>query len=1054
MNHQKITSYYHFKREKDKAFFAIYCNQAQHNLYQILKVIEYLVLKTNKKGNEGSLHSNAPVIKALLKVENPETELQVQIINLLERFLPFTVVGTARQKIQKDPMLIGKRLHTFAKKLQEYRNYYSHYYTDATFPDLLRSKDFSKENEIPITLKDRDFFAFFKQVKTTSYQILNKRYRLNLLQTKNTYPQPPAFELSKEETIVVNKSIKKFNNLKENNTTETESNFLFFLSLFLTRKETFELLNHSKGKKATSTYYYKLNRELYTNYCCKPPMPKIESANPKQALLLDILNELNKCPSFIKNYLPKEAKEQLFIKQEPYTYKEDKNKATERELEGTRIIELKRYEDRFPYFTLRYIELLDKLKSFRFHVNLGEKYVKPPYTKNILGISKARELKKDILTFAHLKDISTSLYDEFKVKDETTSQVVSYEIPLHNFKPHYHFAANKIGFRKAKESHFPTLKKEASSNNEKPQEEKAEGFISVHDFPNMAYLLQQPKGQNLFTNVYASYQSSLNRFLNAIEEKRITPDDFSEATLQEYKIARSWIPKQILKYLENVSYSLSTQITKKLNDMLFESLYLLQALDSKDLKDLQKQESFTDKQGNTYFRKQHQNIIDLFKGFRFKNGELATWLAKDIVRLTPPKTVITEHLDTTNYKKINGTQFQILQAQLAYFLTYQKELPNLFKEFEITESEKPHPFLHKVSMEAVTLRNGKKGAIGISKFVKRYLYRRIGWLQYQKKQVNNTAQLKYTNWYYLPIKQHLYNSKSTTVNNYLTNFKKMPLYLPRGVFNSKIKEVNSLENQNVNLSYILLNKEVNFQWFYKEHYTTEGLSTREKADFDQKVRYQKMKDVLMWNMVKELAKDSDFEEVLSTKSLANIVVDEELSLLKSEAKMSLKRKSENGTEFTIVADRKIKDYGNLKRFLKDKRIPNLLEYYTQQDSREHTVERIEKELQLYEQYRLECIEKAFLLEESFLKENPNFVFKTEDHRFREILEHIRDTKQLEANIIEDLILYRNKLLHNNVPLGIPVVVESVDDYIIPKLCKYILNSYTNCMKEIFGVSMV
>jgi len=116
---------------------------------------------------------------------------------------------------------------------------------------------------------------------------------------------------------------------------------------------------------------------------------------------------------------------------------------------------------------------------------------------------------------------------------------------------------------------------------------------------------------------------------------------------------------------------------------------------------------------------------------------------------------------------------------------------------------------------------------------------------------------------------------------------------------------------------------------------------------------------------------------------------------------------------------KIKDYGKFRRFLKDRRLPNLMAYY---ETEKVSKTALQEELYTYEVKRIAVLEAIFKLEETaFKKYNHHFeTLRANDtggiiqHKF--YLEHLVNQNiidQVGEKIMEQ---FRNKFSHNEYPL--------------------------------------
>ena len=112
-------------------------------------------------------------------------------------------------------------------------------------------------------------------------------------------------------------------------------------------------------------------------FCCRLPQPKLESSD----ILLDMINELGRCPAALYTVLSEENKQRFHISRDVDGGFEredtgiDVEESEDLELEQELI--LKRQGDRLPYFALRYFDDTDAFSTLRFDVYLGRWRTRP-----------------------------------------------------------------------------------------------------------------------------------------------------------------------------------------------------------------------------------------------------------------------------------------------------------------------------------------------------------------------------------------------------------------------------------------------------------------------------------------------------------------------------------------------------------------------------------------------------------------------------------------------------------------------------------------------------
>ena len=113
---------------------------------------------------------------------------------------------------------------------------------------------------------------------------------------------------------------------------------------------------------------------------------------------------------------------------------------------------LRRKQNRFSYFALRYIDTMEVFRGLRFLVDLGNYHFKS-YSKQMDNMNITRRWEKKLLTFGRLDDFETEkmpknysdlLKDPATIDDNTPAPFIM------TTTPHYHFMGtdeNSIGLK-------------------------------------------------------------------------------------------------------------------------------------------------------------------------------------------------------------------------------------------------------------------------------------------------------------------------------------------------------------------------------------------------------------------------------------------------------------------------------------------------------------------------------------------------------------------------------------------------------------------------------
>lgn len=985
----------------DKPFFCICTNIARLNYATILKTIEKIIFLKESSIDEEYLWSNSPVINALLK-DNNEIQ-QLRIINLLSDWMPFATVGTSNAKE------IGQRVSGLGNLLNHYRDFYSHSirFNSLNTQYVSKTKDYYKKKDRTI---DYEFKKLLKTLKNRTVDEILRRFKIERKQIgydrkrrkKNwKYISYQEEQLKKEDTELLNKVIEDF-------TTERsaidETDFLFFISLFLTKKEMVDILNHTQYKKQNEKIAFRVNRECYHIYNIKPPQPKFKSSRDKDSLSLQILTELARLPKHLKQYLKEEYKEKLFIKEETFEYKDNYTKEVKEDL---RTVEMVRHNDSFAFLAFQYLELNNAIPNLHFQINLGKSYIKAPYKKTIANQEISRELKQTLISYGKLNDFDEKYFEEFINTDTEPHTPI---MPLAFYKPKYHFSGNRIGIRL-----WSNKKITLSSDFNRIGKESAHLIISEKIIPSLIqYHLLEGNIHAVFKDFKECYKNFLKWMSDSDNWKEFSNlEEYVQYVTKTYNLLPHWIPKAYKKYFtdNDKEQRKRTHIERKLHKWLDETIYLLEA-NNKDIET----------------RKEYEGFFH----FSFKIGDLGKWIAQDINNLKPPKvikTIIIDGKETPIVEKLNPAQFALLQAKLATLSKTQEKIKDIFKMLDLWSGEYAHPFLEKVYIDRPNYKDKygktKVGILGIKTYAKRYLEVRKNWLKEQLRllpDINNENLDKV--YYYINTLSVKVNTDAITKN--AKNLLMMPILVPNELF---YRAIESKENNNEAKSaidrLITLSKDRK-QWFYnpKALVNQEIKKDKQKQFFE--IQKERLKDVLLWELLIANSKqNNDFVNVLKKVSLSdyklpvgqNYTTD---SILEQQFDLDIKLEM-NNTFYTVKAKRKLRDYGAYRYFLKDTRLSGILSYF--EDKASIPIENLQDELVYFENNKLSILRKAFELEEKLFHKDQKVyqeLFEKEKEKekgkgkekhsvsFRSLIEYYFSDREK----TEQLITFRNKIAHN------------------------------------------
>jgi|GEM_PF-2777384 len=755
---------------QNKLFFGAYLNMAQHNAYLIIKDISEQFGLDISTLQENQLES-ADLIKKL-KGKGGRPKNSVQMTNALVRRLPFLEAmkapeestykaGTEKEKevihakeIQSGE--VGKILTTAFEFMGQLRNFYSHYHhEDVDF------KDFS----VIEIIFDNAIKRAIKRIPDVNEE--NTNHLLNA----------PTYAMYKDGKL-------------------TNLGLTFFICLFLERKYAYLFLMQLEHFKGQNDFVYS-NRRCFTDLSCNLPKPKLGSSE----IEMDILGELARCPKELFYRLSEEDKNKFFAEQ----------KETEDEIPPPIM---KRKDDRFASFALRYLEE-KRLNKMRFQIHLGKVRrigEKHQYDKTIAGVEAERVIMENLRTFAKLSETNTEKTPEhWRVFNRDTNKKDLIRTEIEQFRPRHQITGNRIALKfltEERNSVFPDLK--FDNNQTKLQAlDTPDAILSTYELQNLVMYDQLHKEGAIEKDVetfIADYILNFRKFCEAVDKGEVTPvadADFIKVVKASGKSKPEYSEAQLVE-LKNRQQSLKGILTnyglqiQQLPDNLREYLLGYAPVNYKReaLRILE-----------TKFSETLKLRTDSQKGFGPKVGEMATFLARDINHLKPPR----EWKDSK--VRLNDEQYDNLQAAISQFSGQIPQIEALFDELELTKSYSRsraenealqalmHPFLFRIKLQD----SANQGGIHI--FYQRYLNKKADWLQglmlllkqepYGDFGPFNNFPEGYQNIslpeftkkfdYVLRIdkklnrkKQYLFSDKEKT--------QKSAIFLPRGLFNAPIME--------------------------------------------------------------------------------------------------------------------------------------------------------------------------------------------------------------------------------------------------------------------------
>ena len=1065
---------------KDKHFWAAFLNLARHNVYITINHINKLLEIREIDNDEKVLD-----IKALWQKVNKDLNQKARLRELMTKHFPFLETAIySKNKEDKEEVKQEKQataqsfkslehcLFLFLEKLQEARNYYSHYkYSESTKEPVL----------------EKELLKKMYNIFDNNIQLVIKDYQHN----KDINPDEDFKHLDRTE--------KEFNYYftQDKKGKITESGLLFFVSLFLEKKDAIWMQQKLRGFKDNRESKKKMTHEVFCRSRMLLPKLRLESTQTQDWILLDMLNELIRCPKSLYERLQGKYRKKFNI---PFDPADEDYDAEQEPFKNTLV----RHQDRFPYFALRYFDYNEIFTNLRFQIDLGT-YHFSIYKKLIGGQKEDRHLTHKLYGFERIQEFAKqNRPDEWKaiVKDLDTYET-SNERYISETTPHYHLENQKIGIRnkkkKKKKNIWPSLETNTTVNERSKynlgKSFKAEAFLSVHELlPMMFYYLlltkEEPNNKEInaskvegiiekkIRDMYKLYDTFANGEINSKEE------------LKEYLKGKDieivHLPKQMIAILESKPKDMVKEAKRKQRKMVKDTEKLLATLE---------------KQTQGEIEDGGRNIRLL------KSGEIARWLVNDMMRFQPVQK--DNEGNPLNNSKANSTEYQMLQRSLALYNKEEKPT-RYFRQVNLINSSNPHPFLKWTKWEECN---------NILSFYRSYLTKKIEFLN----------KLKPEDWeknqYFLKLKEPKTN-RETLVQGWKNGFN-----LPRGIFTEPIREwfkrhqndseeykkVEALDRVGLVTKVIPLffkeeyfkedtQKEINncvqpFYGFpynvgnihkpkekdflhreerielwdkkkdkfkgYKAKVKSKKLTDKEKEEyrsylefqswnkFERELRLVRNQDIVTWLLCTELIdklkveglnveelqklrlKDIDTDTAKQEKNnILNRIMPMQLPVTVYEIDDSHKIVKDKPlhTVYIEETETKLLKQGNFKALVKDRRLNGLFSFVdtsSKAESESSTISksRVEYELGEYQNARIETIKDMLLLEETLIKK-----YKTlPTNKFKKMLKGWLEGKD-EAdkarfqNDVDLLVAVRNAFSHNQYPMRNRIAFANINPF--------------------------
>lgn len=965
--------FYNHTRKEDKHFFGGFLNLAQNNINSVLKSFSEK-FKT-KEINESKFADSS------LKDSLSDTDFQNRIAFLQAHFPVVGYLG-----INGSRVLIRKKITLLFNAINALRNFYTHYYHRplTLSDDLFELLD---ELFVDITIKVKQHKMKDDKTRHLLSRSLSEeleiRYQQNLNHLKELKAQGKKVNLhdtdgikngvlnnafshliyKKDEkylTTFLYQSVYRDTESAENGINISQSGLLFLLSMFLMKKEIEDLKSRVKGFKAKvikegeeniSGLKFMATHWVFSYLAFKGNKKKLSTDFHEETLLIQIIDELSKVPDEVYVTFDKKLQDQ-FIEDINEYIKEGKEELS---LDAATVVYpviRKRYENKFNYFAIRFLDEFVQFPTLRFQVHVGN-YVHDRRTKNIegTGFQTERTVKERIKVFGRLSEIS-KLKTEFIRQKLDITQETGWELFP---SPSYVFIDNNIPIHLTTDKN---LKKEVAASkamrvSQQPEERKKRGKDkkAKYEIVNMIgqkSVLNPDEPVALFSlnEIPALLYEILIRKTPAEEIEKVLVDKLNN----RFDIIKNYNPENPLP---------ASQISKRLRNNkgseTINTIKLVQLIEKEIEISNQKLNELLKHRKELKEKRKGKSVREVL--FTSKElGTTTTWLANDIKRFMPENV-------RENWKGYQHSQFQ---QSLAFYDKRPKEAFSILQEvWELDRYSWSEwifaSFNHKF----------------FDGFYEGYLERRLSYFQLLSENIIHYTSNKKNLFKFMKqqmpknlFEKRLYLTESLEKEK--SKILSMPFVFPRGIFDDKptfIKGVKVTESPERFADWYLYGykEDEEFQKFYqlerdykdlflicekekKENFHKNGKNLTQQQQMELlKMKHDlKIKKIKTQDLFLKLIADKLFEHIfkyLIDFKLGDLYLTQQERLEKEKEALSQSQREEGDNSPNIINDNfiwsktvpyengqvyepevKLKDLGKFDRFMLDQKVETLFSY--------------------------------------------------------------------------------------------------------------------------------
>jgi hypothetical protein len=681
----KRISYDHLSPD-DKHYFGGFLNLAQIN---IDSVIQEFCVRLNLKYIRK--RQNDILFNQYFKDNVSETEWE-RGVNILKEywpvisFLDFPESGKLFEHLPPKERRSAKRKHfkhtlgMLFTAVNDLRNYYTHYYHDPiTLPDDLFTfldnalfatvidvkKTKMKDDKTRQLLKEgiqKELTKLIALKKEELKEKKKKNAKINLNDEKgivnSVYNDAFAHFLftdgttKQEELSIYYKSKLSDQSIAQTGVMISASGLIFLLSMFLSKKEVEQLKSNIEGYKGKvlnvekevekevdkrhNSLKYMATHWVFSGLAFKGVKQRLTNTFEKESLLIQMMDELNKVPDEVYQTLSEERKKEFL--EDMNEYISETNKEDENPLYVVHPVIRKRYEDKFSYFAIRFLDEFAGFPTLRFQIFAGH-YLHDSRPKQIgsANIIADRNIKERINVFGRLSE-TVKLKDDYFTNNPPEEGWELFPNPSYNWVtnniPVHIDLIKKEARAKEMQRHINQLQKRLNPPQKRIRRIEKKDIISLVYKKSVAtgdptLLLSNNELMAMLYELLVNKKSGAEIEYHIVDKIIERYDLITLYTPDKEKIAKSLIPQKLQNSRIGQAIIDYTKLLRAIETEIAngEDKLTMIASHRKELND-----ALQDAQKNR-FKSQKGKRKYLF--YISEMGQEATWIANDLKRFMP-----------------------------------------------------------------------------------------------------------------------------------------------------------------------------------------------------------------------------------------------------------------------------------------------------------------------------------------------------------------------------------------------------------------------------------